>query len=119
MTLLVHNKCNLQAKNTFVPINAYNSTDYDNHLFIRKLAKKAILQVLTKPDENYICIDIGHAKALNLFRYFLPLSLDSISKTLSDKECVTLNKHGLERRKGIFPYEWLDNIDMLNNRILF
>ena len=27
-----HNKCNLQAKNTFVPIYAFNSTNYDNHL---------------------------------------------------------------------------------------
>ena len=34
-----HNKCNLQAKNTFVPIYALNSTNYDNHLFITKLAK--------------------------------------------------------------------------------
>ena len=35
-----HNKCNLQAKNTFVQIYAFNSTNYDNHLFITKLAKK-------------------------------------------------------------------------------
>ena len=35
-----HNKCNLQVKNTFVPIYAYNSTYYDNHLIITKLAKK-------------------------------------------------------------------------------
>ena len=34
------NKCNLQAKNTFVPIYSINSTNYDNHLFITKLAKK-------------------------------------------------------------------------------
>ena len=29
-----HNKFNLQAKNTFVPKYAFNSTNYDNHLFI-------------------------------------------------------------------------------------
>ena len=50
-----------------------------------------------------------------MFRFFHPLSLDAISKTLSDKECVTLNKHELERRKGIFPYEWFDSMDKLNN----
>ena len=100
-----HNKCNLQAKNTFVPIYAFNSTNYDNHLFITKLAKKIRLKVLTKTDENYISIDMGYAKALDKFRFFHPLSLDAISKTLSDKECVTLKKFGLERRKGIFPYE--------------
>ena len=83
-----HNKCNLQAKNTFVPIYANNSTIYEYHLFITKLAKKIRLKLLTKTDENYICIDMGHAKALDIIRIFNPLSLDIISKTLSDKECV-------------------------------
>ena len=79
----VHNKCNLQAKNTFVPIYAFNSTNYDNHLFITKLAKKIRLKVLTKTDENYFSTDMGYAKALDMFRFFHPLSLDAISKTLS------------------------------------
>ena len=92
-----HNKCDLQAKNNFVPLYAFNSTNYDNHLFITKLAKKIRLKVLTKTDENYISIDLGYAKALDMFRFFQPLSLDAISKTFSDKECVTLKKHGLER----------------------
>ena len=61
---------------------------------------------------------MGYAKALDMFRFFHPLSLDSISKTLSDKECVTLNKLGLERRKGVFPYEWFDSIDKLNKTAL-
>ena len=34
------NKCKLQAKNNFAPINSFNSTNYDNHLLISKLAKK-------------------------------------------------------------------------------
>ena len=41
----VHNKCNLQAKNTFVPIYAFNSNNYDNHLSITKQAKKIRLKV--------------------------------------------------------------------------
>ena len=109
-----YNKCNLQAKNNFVPIYAFNSTNYDNHLFITKLAQKIRLKVLTKSDENYICINMGHSKAFDMFRCFHPLSLDAIKKTLSDKECVTLNKFKLERRKGIFPNEWLHSIDKPN-----
>ena len=50
-----------------------------------------------------------------MFRFFHPLSLDAISKTLSDKEFVTLNKFKLEGRKGIFPCEWVDSMDKLNN----
>ena len=61
---------------------------------------------------------MGYAKALDMFRFFHSLSLDTISKTLSDKECVNLNKFGLERRKGIFPYEWLDSIDKLHETTL-
>ena len=57
-----HNKGNLQAKSNFVPIYVFNSTNYDNHLFIIVLAKKVRLKILTKTDENHICIDIGHAK---------------------------------------------------------
>ena len=113
-----HNKCNLQAKNTFVPIYALNSSNYDNHLFITKLAKKIRLKVLTKTDENYISIDMGYAKALDMFRFFHPLSLDAISKTLSNEEFIALNKCGLERRKSIFPYKWFDRIDKLHETTL-
>ena len=109
-----HNKCNLQAEDTFVPIYAFNSTNYDNHLFITELAKKIRLKVLTKTDENYISIDMCCTKASDMFRFIHPLSLDAISKTLSDKECVTLNQFGLERHKDIFPYEWFDSIDELH-----
>ena len=47
-----HNKCNLEAKNNFVPKYAFNSTNYDNHLIITKLAKKNRLKILTKTDKN-------------------------------------------------------------------
>ena len=57
---------------------------------------------------------MGYTKALDMFRFFHLLSIDAISKTLSDKACVTINKLGLERRKGIFPYEWSDSTDKLN-----
>ena len=78
-----HNKCNLQAKNNFVPIYAFNSTKYDNHLFKTKLAKRIGIKVVTKSDSNCFCIDMGHAEALDMFRFFHPLSLDAIGKTLS------------------------------------
>ena len=66
-------------------MDAFNSTNYDNHSFTTKLAKENRLKVLTKTDENYICIDMGNAKALDMFRFFHRISLDAISKTLSDR----------------------------------
>ena len=59
---------------------------------------------------------MGFTTALDMFRFLHPLSLDAISKTLSDKKCLTLNKHGLERRKCIFPYKWLDSVDKYKNK---
>ena len=61
---------------------------------------------------------MGYAKALDMFRFFHPLSLDAIIKTLSDKECVPLKKFGSERPKCIFPYEWLDSLDKLHETTL-
>ena len=61
---------------------------------------------------------MGYAKALDMFRFIHPLISNAINKTLSDKECVTLNKFGLARRKGIFPYEWFDSIDKLHETTL-
>ena len=113
-----HNKCNLHAKNNCVPMYAFNFSNYDNHLFITKLAKKIRLEVLAKTDENYIGIDMGYAKALDMFKFFHPLSSDAISKKLSNEECITLHKCGLERPKGIFPYEWFDSIDELHETTL-
>ena len=49
-----HNKFKLQAKNNFVTNNAFNSTNYDNNLFITKLAKRIRLKVLSKTDESYM-----------------------------------------------------------------
>ena len=79
------------------------------YIYISKLAKKISVKVLAKTNEKFLNIDnigIGYIRALNMFRFLHPLSLDAINKTLSDGKCVTLNKYGLEGRKGIFPYEW-------------
>ena len=98
---------------------ACNSSNYDNHhLFITKLAKKMKMKVLAKTDENYISIDMGYVKALDMFRFCRPLSLDAITKTLSDSECVRLNKFKFERRKSIFSYEWLHSVDKLSETSL-
>ena len=103
---------------TNVPMYLFNSCNFDIHLFIIKLAKKIRLKKLPETDENYISIDMGYAKVLDMFRFFHPLSLRAISKTLSDDECITLNKCGLERRKGILPYEWFDSIDKIHETTL-
>ena len=38
---------------------------------------------------------MGYAKALDMFSFFHPLSLDALSKTLSNEECLTIIEFGL------------------------
>ena len=54
-----------------------------------KLTKKIRMKVLTKMNENekYISFDQGYFEALGIFRFSHHLSLDPISKNLSNKEC--------------------------------
>ena len=73
------------------------------------------MRALAKNEENYFTIDMVCIKALDIFKFFHPLSLDALTKTLSDDECETLNKFKLERRKCIIPNEWLDSLDELSN----
>ena len=70
------------------------------------------MKILCKSYEDYISIHIGYVKAIDMYRFFHPMVLDAISKTLKE-ECMKLNKYGLERRKGIFLYQWLDSVDKL------
>ena len=58
---------------------------------------------------------MGNCKPFDTFKCFHTLRSDAISKTLSNEECLTLNEFGLERRKGIVPYEWLDIIGKRKN----
>ena len=51
------------------------------------------MKVSAKTDENYINIDMGCIKALDMFKFFHSLSLDALTKTLSDSECVRLKKY--------------------------
>ena len=82
-----------------------------------KLAKKIKMKVSAKTDENYINIDMGCIKALDMFKFFHSLTSDALTKTLSDSECVRLKTYKLERCKGIFPYEWIDSVDKLNTEL--
>ena len=72
------------------------------------------MKVLFKTGEHYISFDMGYVRALDLYRFFHPRGLDAISKTLKKEECITSNIYVLEKRMGIFPYEWLDCVDKLN-----
>ena len=66
--------------------------------------------------EKYLSLSGGQLKFLDSFQ-FTPKSLDVLSKTLEDDvfrylvgSCTT-SHFGLVRRKGVYPYDYMDSFD--------
>ena len=128
-----HNKCNLNYKvPNFIPIVFHNLSGYDTHLFIKKLGGK--LSCIPTNEEKYISFtkkikvrqftdkkgklrDVWkELRFIDSFR-FMSFSLDSLAKNLTDDQCRNVaqyysgEKFKLIRRKGVYPYDWVDSID--------
>ncbi|CAH1107474.1 unnamed protein product [Psylliodes chrysocephalus] len=136
----VHNSCNLNYKlPSFIPVFFHNLTNYDSHLFIKELTtKKESVSVLAQTKEKYISFSksIMVEKSTNpkvrdsfiklrfvdSFR-FLTRSLDKLSETLDSNQCNEVRKYypdekefNLMRRKGVFPYCYVDSFEKLDEK---
>ena len=66
--------------------------------------------------EKYLSLSVSQLKFLDSFP-FTPKSLDVLSKTLEDDEfrylveSCTASHFDLIRRKGVYPYDYMDGID--------
>ena len=126
-----HNNCNLKYKiPKHIPIVFHNLSGYDAHLFIRQLGKKFQeddIGVIAENKETYISFNVKidiqlesdpvkiELRFIDSFR-FMASSLDSLAKNLTDEECKNLkwfykekDVFKLMRRKGVYPYEYMDN----------
>ena len=131
-----HRRCNLRYKiPKYIPIVFHNLSGYDAHLFIRELGKKFNkddIGVIAENKEKYITFNVsvvvdtykdkkgGEKECKIELRFidsirFMSSSLDSLSSNLSDEQCKNLraeypNKDvfKLMRRKGVYPYEYMD-----------
>ena len=68
--------------------------------------------------KGWISKHFGHSQLLDIISFFRLLRLVALGKSMRDNECITLNKLGLQRRKGIFSYDWFDSIDKLEYNCL-
>ena len=87
------NKCNLQAKNDFVPLFFFNGSKYDNHLIFTDLMgtlPPQLLKVLALTEENYISFGYGCIRVLDAYRFLGPLSLEKLVNTLRPEDCAYL-----------------------------
>ncbi|XP_076665017.1 uncharacterized protein LOC143367266 [Andrena cerasifolii] len=137
-----HSECNLNYKNAFyIPIVFHNLSGYDSHFIIEEIATafEGSVGVLPITKEKYISFtknvedtaDSDSRKCIKL-RFidsykFLNTSLDKLASFLSaDKlkilrsefETLSIEDFNLLTRKGVFPYEYLDCANKLQDPCL-
>ena len=123
-----HNQCNLQYQlPKFVPVIFHNLSGYDSYLFIKQLGKShGSINCIPNNDEKYISFSKSLAvddkkfeiRFIDSFK-FMASSLDSLSKNLSREQFREMNKvfegdTDLLIRKGVYPYDYMDNFDKFN-----
>ena len=135
-----HNKCNLRMRQPgYVPVIMHNLANYDAHLFIKEFGKEeGDLDAICQTDEKYISFthripvgedENGHAMTFGLrfidsFK-FMSSSLEKLAANLGDEAMGNLkqvfpepSEFKLLRRKGVYPYDWMDNDDKFKDKQL-
>ena len=140
-----HSLCNLQYKiPSYIPVVFHNLSGYDAHMFIKELASSSSggvrMGVIAKNKEDYISFSISvevdkyigkdreeRSKEIELrfidsFK-FMSSSLDSLVNNLACRNNKFLgfkdyneSQYKLLIRKGIYPYEYMDDWDKFKER---
>jgi len=125
-----HNKCKINYfSNRFLPKVFHNLKGYDSHMIIKKayeinnqLGNKNI-DVIPNSYEKFMSFSIGDLKFIDSLQ-FMASSLEKLVENLYDptdkfKHFKFMKKEFPEHyemlsRKGVYPYEWIDDIDKMN-----
>lgn len=127
-----HRSCNLKFRiPKYIPIFFHNLSGYDSHLFIKEIAEiypEDELTIIPLNVEKYISFSQKISEDLELrfldsYR-FMETSLSNLCKILDKKKFFILDKTFSKsnskflKRKGIYPYEYMDSINKFNEIIL-
>ena len=106
-----HSKCNInvtQKQSNFIPFIFHNFSNYDCHMFFKKLVDKkkdkVDFDIIPKTNGEYISVTYGCIRFIDSYR-FLSSGLDSLVKTLVDNSHKTLKN---------FKKEIFDSAEILN-----
>ena len=106
-----HNTCNInvsQQQSNFIPFIFHNFSNYDCHMFFKKLVDKkddkVKFDIIPKTNEEYISVTYGCIRFIDSYR-FLSSGLDSLVKSIVDNS----NKKLKNLKKEI-----VDNDEILN-----
>ena len=141
---VAHSLCNLQCKiSSYIPVVFHNLSGYNAHMFIKELANcGSRMGVIAKNKEDYITFSISvevdkyidknseekskeiELRFIDSFK-FMSSSLDSLVNNLvkgNNKffgfEDYNESQYKLLIRKGIYPYEYMDDWNRFNKTIL-
>lgn len=142
---VAHSNCNLNFKlNNVVPVVIHNLSRYDAHLFIKELTSeiKGDISIIPQNSEEYISItktvdastfDTDFRAKIRLrfidsFR-FMPESLAKLASLIpsnkkrilyseSSESNYTSEQISMLERKGVYPYEYVDSLEKLNETSL-
>ena len=99
-----HNTCNKNVKqkdSNFIPFAFHNFSNYDSHMFFKRLVDlkkdKVKFKIIPKRNEEYIAVKYGCIRFIDSFR-FLSESLDRLVKNLDEDDFKILKKE--------FPDKW-------------
>ena len=117
-----HSKCNIkvtQKQSNFIPFLFHNFSNYDCHMFFKKLVdkkkEKVDFNIIPKTNEEYITVTYGCIRFVDSYR-FLSSGLDSLVKNLDEDDFKILKKEIPDKwqylnKKLAYPYEYFNSID--------
>lgn len=129
-----HSYCNLRYKRpSFVPIYFHNLSGYDAHLFIKKLGEaRGSMKLIPKTKENYVSFtkfipiedQFFQLRFVDSFK-FLGTSLEKLVNIMKKDDFDHLlrffpnsTQFQLLTRKGVYPYEYMNNWERYNEQCL-
>ena len=117
-----HSKCNIivtQKQSNFIPFIFHNFSNYDCHMFFKKLVDKkkdeVDFDIIPKTNEEYISVTYGCIRFIDSYR-FLSSGLDMLVKNLDENDFKILKKEFPDKwqylhKKLAYPYEYFNSID--------
>ena len=114
--------CNInvtQKQSNFIPFIFHNFSNYDCHMFFKKLVDKRNdklkFDIIPKTNEEYISVTYGCIRFIDSYR-FQSSGLDSLVKNLDEDDFKILKKEFPDKwqylnKKIAYPYEYFNSID--------
>ena len=128
-----HFTCNLKYQIPgFIPLFFHNLKGYDSHFLISNLNNKSFgkCEIIPQNIEKFITFKLDSIQVLDSYQ-FLSESLDTLVNNLKQSNydfpitCKLFEKYNLNEekkdllfKKGIYPYEWMDNFSKFDYKYL-